>query len=329
MGPRAAVFPFAALLSAFLLPPLAAGQGDRESSPLNVTGQFSTSLGPDCSSGRGIVLQLRFAGPQALRGYLVRLSLAGSSTGKVLAEQTVEEIRDLREPLIAPGAEWTRNFCSIVKSEEEPLAVTAKVDFLKFADGSVWGPVSLPASHQLIGKMDGMDFSVKTTDLERFVSPIPPRDGPVPLEQVQFQTTGPLRFESGVRRDGGQQVLAVEATNVGDAPIRGYVFTASFFDPATGKRLRRITTKELETHGNPGDYLLPGATWVAGARKFSYLPDGTPASYTITLDLVVFADGSMFGPRHSSESDEVLGMFQGIDAANPSSRGTFKPKQPQ
>jgi hypothetical protein len=46
------------------------------------------------------------------------------------------------------------------------------------------------------------------------------------------------------------------------------------------------------------------------------LPDGTPASYKITVDLVVFADGSTFGPKKSQESDEVLGMFDGIDAAN-------------
>jgi len=119
-------------------------------------------------------------------------------------------------------------------------------------------------------------------------------------------------------------MLAVQATNIGATPIRGYVFTASFFDPTTGNRLRRLTTKELETHGNPNGYLLPGATWVAGARKFSYLPDGTLASHTIILDLVVFADGSLFGPKQSSESDEVLGMFQGIDGANPSSKGTLE-----
>ncbi len=50
-------------------------------------------------------------------------------------------------------------------------------------------------------------------------------------------------------------------------------------------------------------------------RKFSYLPDGTPASYKINLDLVVFADGSTFGPKKSQESDEVLGILQGIDDA--------------
>jgi len=55
----------------------------------------------------------------------------------------------------------------------------------------------------------------------------------------------------------------------------------------------------------------------------------SPANYTIALDLVIFADGSMFGPKQSRESDEVLGMFLGTDTANPTGRGTFKPKQAQ
>jgi hypothetical protein len=301
-----------------------------KSSPLSVTAEFSTVLSADCNSGKGMVVQFHYAGAQPLRGYLVRLVLSDSASRKILTEQIIQEARDLRGPMIVNGAEWTRAFCSIVKTTAgEPLTVTAKVDVLRFADGSNWGPASLQASHQLIGTMDGMDFSVKTTDLERYVSPILPPGGPVPAERLQFQTMGPLRFVTGIWRDeGGHQMLGVEATNIGATPIRGYVFTASFFDPATGNRLRSVTTKELETRGNPNDYLLPGGTWVAGARKFSYLPDGTLASYAITLDLVVFADGSMFGPKQSRESDEVLGMFQGIDGANPSSKGTFRAKQP-
>jgi hypothetical protein len=332
MWPRAAAFLFTVVLGTFVcLEPAAAQDDDQKSSPLSVAAQFSTVLDADCNSAKGMVVQLHYTGAQPLRGYLVRLVLRDSSTGKVLTEQIIQEIRDLREHMIVNGAEWTRTLCSIVKTTAgAPLTVTAKVDVLRFTDGSIWGPASLPVSHQLIGTMDGMDFSRKTTDLERYVSPILPPGGPVPLERVEFKTIGPLRFMSGVWRDeGGQQMLAVEATNIGATPIRGYVFTASFFDPATGNRLRRVTTKQLETHGNPNDYLLPGATWVAGARKFSYLPDGTLASYAITLDLVVFDDGSMFGPKQSSESDEVLGMFQGIDGANPSSKGTFRAKKPQ
>jgi hypothetical protein len=76
-----------------------------------------------------------------------------------------------------------------------------------------------------------------------------------------------------------------------------------------------VSTKELETQGNPSAYLAPGQTWVADPRKFSYLPDGSLASYKITLDLVVFADGAIFGPMKSQESAEVLGMVDGIDDA--------------
>ncbi len=137
------------------------------------------------------------------------------------------------------------------------------------------------------------------------------------MEDIESQTLGPLRIESGVWRDErGQDMLAVEVTNESVKPIRGYLLTTSFLDPATGNRIRRFSTKELDTSGNPSDYLAPGSAWVADPRKFSHLPDGTLASYKIAVDLVVFADGSTFGPKKSQESDEVLGMFDGIDAAN-------------
>jgi hypothetical protein len=176
--------------------------------------------------------------------------------------------------------------------------------------------MALRESHQLIGALDGMDFQEKESELKRFVSPILPDQGPLPVQQIQFQTLGPLRIESGVWRDEhGVEMLAAEVTNQGGVAIRGYLLGTTFFDPATGATIRRFSTKQLETHGNPSDYLAPGASWIADPRKFSYLPDGTLASYKITLDLVVFADGTIFGPRKSSESDEVIGMLHGIDAA--------------
>ena len=100
-----------------------------------------------------------------------------------------------------------------------------------------------------------------------------------------------------------------------DKPIRGYRYVTSFFNSATGAVIRQAATKELETHGNPSDFLAPGASWIADPRKFSHLADGTLASYKINVDLVVFADGSTFGPIKSAESEEVLGMIQGIDDA--------------
>jgi hypothetical protein len=296
----------------------------QESSPLSVATQFSSDLAKECQGGRGVVAQFHYAGPKPLRGYLVVFSFADSTTGRITEGSWVREIRSADQRMIDTGSEWSRTLCIPEKFTGDTLTVTANADVLDFADGSIWGPASLAKSHELIGTLNGIDFKGKTTtQLERYVSPISPQRGPFPVADVQTQTIGPLKIESGVWRDEhGQDLLAVKVTNESSFPIRAYLLTTSFFDPATGTRIRRVSTKELETHGNPADYLAPGATWVADPRKFSYLSDGTLASYKISVDLVAFADGSVFGPKKSAESDEVLGMLRGIDAANDSSPET-------
>ncbi len=323
MNSRNAVFFFVVDFGAYAGSPNACAQDNpsaSSASPLSVTTEFSSDLGADCS-GASLIARLDYAGTKALRGYVVKVAFADTATGGILSQQTLREIRDLKEPLIASGAEWTRTVCISRRIAEDRSKVTVSVDVLKFADGSIWGPAALRESHQLIGTLDGMDFLAKTTELERFVSPILPERGPLPVQNIQSKTIGPLKIQSGVWLDEcGKEMVAVEVTNEGSTPIRGYLLTTSFFDPATGTRIRRVSTKELETHGNPSDYLAPGSSWVAAPRKFSYLSDGTLASYEITLDLVVFADGSTFGPKKSQESDEVLGMFQGIDRARNTSQ---------
>jgi hypothetical protein len=333
---------FVLALGSFALALNAAAQEEKtkvEIPPLSVTAEVSTAPGAECNGGRGLVAHFHYVGAQQLRGYLVEFAFFDKATRYPIRKQpiqgvrnpretietrTFQEARNSREPMIADGAEWTRTVCSIPETRPgQALAVQSRVDVLKFVDGSLWGPASLPESHQLIGTIDGMDFSVKATDLLRYVSPILPRGGPVPVEDIQFQTIGPLRIETGTwHEENGTALAALEAANVGTAPIRGFVFATIFFDPKTGAKLRSVTTKELETQGIPSHYLLPGATWVAGPRKFSYLADGTRASYKITLDLVVFADGSTFGPKKGRESDEVLGMLHGIDSVNLANHGS-------
>lgn len=286
--------------------------------PLAVTTELSATSVPEGGSSQALLLQFHYSGDKPLRGYLIRL-LASDSANHAPVEQTFHEIRDSRDQMSVPGSDWTRTVCSSIGLAPSQ-SVTTIVDILKFPDGSAWGPMHLPESHELIGVMDGQDFSVKTTDLERYVSPLSPDTTPVPEEHLQFQTIGPLRFLSGIYRDPkGKECLAVEASNAGDVPIRAYVFIESFFDSVNGNRLRRVATKKLETHGDFTHYLQPGATWLSDVRKFSYSSDGSLADYTIILDFVVFADGSTYGPKQSRECDEVLGMLRGIDAqSNPS-----------
>ena len=318
MRPRISAFLLASTLAPLAFLQASAAQDRPEPSPLNVGARFSTDADSNCKTGDGVTLQLHYTGRQALRGYVVRLAFADLAAGRVVQEQTFEEIRDTHEPMIESGAEWTRTICSTAKkSPAEPTTVMTSIDVLKFADNSIWGPAALPESHQLIGALDGMDFITKSTELKKFVSPILPQQGPLPAQDVVSQMAGPLKIESGVWRDErNQDMLAADVTNESNTPIRGFVVTESFYDPSTGVRIRRVTTKELETQGNPSNYLAPGATWIVDPRKFSHGPDGSLARYRIALDLVVFADGSTFGPKRSAESDEMLGMFRGIDAAN-------------
>jgi hypothetical protein len=308
------------LLSPGVLPVLqnlSAQDAKQNTSPLIVTIQFPFIAVADCKEGGGLLVRFQLTGAKPLRGYLVRLIFTDPQSGKSILEQHLEEIRNPLEDAIPAGDLWTSSLCALPKKfGDGRITVNAKIDVLKFADGSVWGPLTLRESHVLVGTVDGMDFSGKSTELQGFVSPILPQQGPAPVEHIQSQSVGPLRIESGVWRDeSGKEMLAMQVTNEGEAPIRGYLFMTTFFDPDTGERLRRFSTKELETHGNPDDYLAPGFSWIADPRKFSFLANGTLASYKIDLDLVVFADGSMVGPKKSQESDEVLGILKGIDDA--------------
>jgi hypothetical protein len=296
---------------------IAAQDKQAVTSPLRVTKQGLLGVDRGCNAGEGLIVHLHYTGEKPLRGYVLTFDSADSEVRKPWNDEILEEGRGLHEPMILSGQEWTRIICSVPKKIlGDPTTLNAKIDVLKFEDGSSWGPAALRESHQLIGKLDGMGFIEKATELKKFVSPILPEQGPLPGGKVESQKIGPLRFDSGIWRDEREQdKLVVEVTNEGDTPVRGYLFTTTFFDPQSGATIRRVSTKELETQGNASGYLAPGQTWVADPRKFSTLPDGSLASYKITLDLVVFANGSIFGPMKSQESAEVLGMFDGIDDA--------------
>jgi hypothetical protein len=208
------IFFQAVLLSLFAGPQTIATQDKQDvpPSPLRVTTQGSLGLDSGCKAGEGLIVQLHYTGGKALRGYVLSFDSPYHPAGKPINDEILEEARGLRDPAILSGQEWTRIICSMPKKIlGDPTTLSAKIDVLKFADGSTWGPVALRESHQLIGKLDGMDFIEKATELRKFVSPILPEQGPLPSGQVESQTIGPLRFDSGILRDErGQDKLAVE-----------------------------------------------------------------------------------------------------------------------
>ena len=272
---RATAFFLAAILASISSSQTAAtAQHDQQnSSPLMISPQLSAHLGTACNSGRGIIAHFQYMGSQPLRGYLVVFTLADSTNGTIFEEQSLQDIRDPRQARVTSGEEWTRTSCiEAKKSVIDSVTVSARVDVLDFEDGSTWGPATLRASHQLIGMLNGIDFKTQTTtELKRYVTPIPQENGPFPVTAVQTDTVGPLKIESGVWRDEhGSEMFAMDVTNQSSTAIRGYLLKTTFFDPVTGALIRRFSTKELETEGNPSNYLAPGAMWVADPRKFSY-----------------------------------------------------------
>jgi hypothetical protein len=170
--------------------------------PLRVTTQGLLGLDRGCKAGEGLIVQLHYTGEKPLRGYVLTFDSADSGARKPLNDEILEEARGQREPLILSGQEWNRIICSVPKKIlGDPTTLSAKIDVLKFEDGSIWGPAALRESHQLIGKLDGMDFIEKATELKKFVSPILPEQGPLPGGKVESQKIGPLRFDSGIWRD--------------------------------------------------------------------------------------------------------------------------------
>ena len=155
-------------------------------SPFRVTTQGLSGVDRGCKAGEGLIVQLRYTGEKALRGYVLRFDSPYHRAGKPVNDEILEEARGLRDPVILSGQEWTRIICSVPKKTlGDPTTLSAKIDVLKFADGSTWGPAALRESHQLIGKLDGMDFIEKATELRKFVSPILPEQGPLPSGNVE------------------------------------------------------------------------------------------------------------------------------------------------
>ncbi|HWB87323.1 MAG TPA: hypothetical protein VG675_24485 [Bryobacteraceae bacterium] len=109
-----------------------------------------------------------------------------------------------------------------------------------------------------------------------------------------------------------QDALLVELQNNSNKRIRGYVFQIVFLG-ADGKTIQTFTRSGLksERDGTP-TYIEPGAV-------SKTLPIGRPmvngqlADYKLSLDLVLFEDGSRWGPQALPESQKFLGYVEGVD----------------
>jgi hypothetical protein len=327
---------FVTLLCFFVVPSFAQGSNsasdssNESGSPFEVTIVPATQADYDACSGSGFVgktnivgLAMRNAGDKPLRGYVVAVWYHDVGS-RIVTHSTVSKLIHPGDPMIEPGAEWHGTACGLSKVAdlEDPKA---QVDFLMYADGETWGPDELVESNRLDGVSIGMNFAAGGDDQQRgYVTPTPVAaemvGQPISMEDGPRPNLGgpmPLIFFGKMDRDdAGNLLLVVQATNTGEVPVVGYYYSITFYDRDTHDAVKRVGTKTMETHGNAVDYLQPGATWASGGRKIPASENGEADTYTVTLDAVVLADGTVRGPLYSRESDELVGMVEGIGAVH-------------
>lgn len=264
-----------------------------------------------------------------LRAYLVGLSYPNPKGGRPTVLHAIAS--DLVFPnrkLIEPGAAWRQTICTIPDGVN-PADVSATVDLLGFEDGSSWGPRQLRStSYEFLGNFEGIAFAQGQTDLAEQFAPIHLKTSATAEEVPDATATGPLKLTAIIRhsnsaKDVGNDRMVVRVTNVSGVPVRGYVFKISFFDHATGSFLKSVTTQTLEMAQDPSACLPPGQSWGTRPRKVPLSSDSFPATYKLTLDLVLFESGKSYHPVTSSrKSDELIGIMQALSRISAMQRGT-------
>jgi hypothetical protein len=128
------------------------------------------------------------------------------------------------------------------------------------------------------------------------------------MNMQQFTgVSSPILTTATVRLDAtGSEKLFIDGKNIGTVPIRGYVLVVSFVDSATSENIRTLTAQELCAEVVSLD---PGGTWHSPGKQLSRLATGEIASVQVRVDLVVFADGSTWGPAKSPRSHTLLNWF--------------------
>jgi len=74
---------------------------------------------------------------------------------------------------------------------------------------------------------------------------------------------------------------------------------------------------KLEETANDAQLLAVGQQWRHPRQVFVATgPDGRELNYNVSLDYVVFADGSAWGPDRSGHGKQIFSYLQGFRAAS-------------
>jgi hypothetical protein len=122
------------------------------------------------------------------------------------------------------------------------------------------------------------------------------QDGPAPLAvMTQLAET-----------DSPEPTVYITVQNVSTKNIVAYVLQRLATNPETGKRMGSLAQTAMLT-GASGP-LLPGQSQTRPPRPLNFvrLTDKATPHYSIVVDLVVFEDGSAWGPMKSNQAQQFL-----------------------
>lgn len=106
--------------------------------------------------------------------------------------------------------------------------------------------------------------------------------------------------------------LFMTVRNVSGRGIQGYAFETIFTDPASGERVGPHRSHSTYKQPSLGVALASGAKQeVAKPYPVPITAYGAPGNCSFNIDLVVFEDGTTWGPGQSSSAKQLLSRIQG------------------
>ena len=124
----------------------------------------------------------------------------------------------------------------------------------------------------------------------------------------------PLEVQSSTAKSSEGFALACSVTNKSNQEIVAYTIVADFVD-SSGKpagRLSANTIMTLSTNSKGSTSgLAPGAKGKTSRFVLPTESNGTPASYKVSVDYLLFKDGSTWGPDIEKQSLAIKGTQQG------------------
>jgi len=122
----------------------------------------------------------------------------------------------------------------------------------------------------------------------------------------------PWSLEITTETNNNGQMYRLTVRNISEKNIHGYVLKIQYKSASTGENMGvRYHTIFKPARNGVAQYFRPGQ--VLHDRKDQFIPvdaAGQPAQYTVSVDSVVFEDGSSEGPAESRESAVLEGMIR-------------------